>query len=56
MLCSVVERGMTSLSFQTAMQKSKAKLSPSVQIGYEMVALLCSMTEWGGAPHAFVAF
>ena len=36
MHCSVTEGGMTSLSFQTAIQKNEAKLSSFVQFGNEM--------------------
>ena len=38
MLCSVIEHVMTSLSFQTTVQKSEAKLSSFVQFENEMVA------------------
>ena len=38
MLCSVIEHGMTSLSFQTAIQKNEAKLSSSVQFEKQMVS------------------
>ena len=36
MHCSVIEHGMTSLSFQTAAQKNEAKLSSFVQFENEM--------------------
>ena len=36
MLCSVIEHGMTSLSFQTVMHKNEAKLSSFVQFENEM--------------------
>ena len=35
MLCSVIEHGITSLSFQTAVQKKEAKLSSFVQVENE---------------------
>ena len=35
---SVTEHSMTSLSFQTAVQKNKVKLSSFVQFGNEMVS------------------
>ena len=35
MLCSDIEHGMTPLSFQTAVQKSEAKLSSFVQFENE---------------------
>ena len=38
MLCSVIEHGMMSLSFQTAKQKNEAKLSSFVQFENEMVS------------------
>ena len=38
MLCSVMENGMTSLSFQTAIQKNEAKLSSFVQFENEMAS------------------
>ena len=38
MLCSVIEHGMTSLSFQTAIQKNEAKLSCFVQFEKEIVS------------------
>ena len=39
MHCSVIEEhGMTSLSFQTAVQKNKAKLSSFVQFENEMTS------------------
>ena len=38
MRCSVIEHGMSSLSFQTAVQKNEAKLSSSVQFEKEMVS------------------
>ena len=38
MLCSVIEHGMTLLSFQTALQKNKAKLSSFVQFEIEMAS------------------
>ena len=38
MHCSVTEHGMTSLSFQTAIQKNEAKLSSFVQFENEMVS------------------
>ena len=44
MHCSVIEHGMTSLSFQTAVQKNEAKLSSFVQFGNEM-ALYRALTE-----------
>ena len=36
MLCSVMEHSMTSLSFQTAIQKNEAKLSSFVRFEDEM--------------------
>ena len=36
MHCSVIEHGMTSLSFQTAVRKNEAKLSSFVQFENEM--------------------
>ena len=38
MHCSVTEHGMTSLSFQNAVQKKEAKLSSSVQFENEMAS------------------
>ena len=38
MLCSDVEHGMTSLSFQTAKQKDESKLSSFVQFENEMTS------------------
>ena len=38
MLCSVTEHGMTSMSFQTAVQKNEAKLSSFVQSENEMAS------------------
>ena len=38
MHCSVIEHRMTSLSFQTAVEKNKAKLSSFVQFENEMVS------------------
>ena len=38
MLCSVIEHGITSLSFQTAKQKNEAKLNSNVQFENEMVS------------------
>ena len=38
MLCSVIEHGMTSMSFQTAIQKNEAKLSFLVQFENEMAS------------------
>ena len=38
MLCSVIEHSMTSLSFQTALQKNEAKLSSFVQFENEMAS------------------
>ena len=38
MHCSVIDYGMTSLSFQTAVQKNKAKLSSFVQFENEMTS------------------
>ena len=38
MHCSVIEHSVTSLSFQTAIQKNEAKLSSSVQFGNEMAS------------------
>ena len=38
MHCSVIEHGMTSLSFQTAVQKNEAKLSSFVQFENEMAS------------------
>ena len=35
MLCSVIKHGMTSLSFQTAVQKNEVKLSSFVQFENE---------------------
>ena len=37
-LCSVIEHGMTPLSFQTATQKNEAKLSSFVQFEKEMAS------------------
>ena len=37
MHCSVIKHGMTSLSFQTAVQKNEAMLSSFVQFGKEVV-------------------
>ena len=48
MHCSVIEHGMTSLSFQTAVQKNEAKLSSFVQFENEMAsyrALLLNRTQ-----------
>ena len=45
MHCSVTEHGMTSLSFQTAIQKNEAKLSSFVQFGNEMASHPYSITE-----------
>ena len=45
MHCSFIEHSMTSLSFQTAIQKNEAKLSSFVQFENEMVSLPCSATE-----------
>ena len=39
MHCSVIEHGMTSVSFQTAVQKNEAKLSSFLQFGNEMPPL-----------------
>ena len=36
MLCSVIQHAMTSLSFQTAIQKNEAKLNSFVKFGNEM--------------------
>ena len=38
MHCSAIEHGMTSLSFQTAVQKNEAKLSSFVKFEYEMAS------------------
>ena len=38
MYCSVIEHGMTSLRFQTAVQKNGAKLSSFVQFKNEMAS------------------
>ena len=38
MHCSVIEHGMTSLSFQTAVRKNEAKLSSFVQFENEMAS------------------
>ena len=38
MYCSVIEHGMTSLSFQSAVQKNETKLSSFVQFEKEMVS------------------
>ena len=38
MHCSVIEHSMTSLSFQTAVQKNEAKLSSIVQFENEMAS------------------
>ena len=38
MHCSVIKHGMTSLSFQTAVQKNEAKLSSFVQSENEMAS------------------
>ena len=40
MHCSVIEHGMTSLSFQTALQKNEAKLSSFVQFENEIASYL----------------
>ena len=45
MHCSVIEQGMTSLSFQTAVQKNEAKLSSFVQFENETGIIPCSITE-----------
>ena len=38
MHCSVIEHGMTSLNFQTTIQKNEAKLSSFVQFENEMAS------------------
>ena len=38
MHCSVIEHGMTSLSFQTGVKKNEAKLSSLVQFENEMAS------------------
>ena len=38
MHCSVIEHGMTSLSFQTAVQKNEARLSSFLETGNEMAS------------------
>ena len=38
MQCLVIEQGMTSLSFQTAVRKNEAKLSSFVQFENEMAS------------------
>ena len=38
MHCSVIENGMTSLSFPTAVEKNEASMSSFVQFGNEMVS------------------
>ena len=38
MHCSVIEHGMISLNFQTALQKNEAKLSSFVQFEKEMAS------------------
>ena len=38
MHCSVIERGITSMSFQTAVRKNEAKLSSFVQFENEMAS------------------
>ena len=38
MHCSVIEHGMTSLRFQTAVQKNEAKLNSLVQVENEMAS------------------
>ena len=38
MLCSVIEHSMTSLSFQTAIQKNKVKLNSFMQFENEMAS------------------
>ena len=43
--CSVIEHGMTSLSFQTAVQKNEAKLNSFAQIESEMASYPCFITE-----------
>ena len=48
MPCSVIEQGMTSLSFQTAVQKNEAKLSSFVRSKNEMAsyrALLLNIAQ-----------
>ena len=45
MHCSVIEHGMTSLSFQTAVQKNEAKLSPFVQLEKGKCVIPCFITE-----------
>ena len=48
MHCSVIERGMTSLSLQTARQKREVKLSSFVQFENEMAsqrAILLNKTQ-----------
>ena len=44
MHCSVIEHSMTSLSFQTAVQKNEARLSSFVLFENSGV-ILCSITE-----------
>ena len=45
MHCSVIEHGMTSLSFQTAVQKNEAKLSSFVQFEKGNGVISCSITK-----------
>ena len=45
MLCSVIEHGMTSLSFQTAMQKNEMKRSG------DQMGIFPSKEEGGGGGH-----
>ena len=45
MHCSVIEHRMTSLSFQTGVQKNKAKLSSFVQFENEIGVIPCSISE-----------
>ena len=45
MHCSVIEDSMTSLSFQTAIQKNEAKLSSFVQFEKGNGVITCSISE-----------
>ena len=46
MHCSVVDQGMTSLSFQTAVQKNETKLRSFVEFDFKRNGVIpCSITE-----------
>ena len=45
MHCSVIEHGITPLSFQTAIQKNEAKLSSLVQFENEMASYRALLTQ-----------